>query len=192
MNISDFPSMGDLLLPACQVLYRVQSTSMDPTRTRRGPLTLHIGPEKFGRFDLSDRPSVYFAVLPQTALHEAVYRKNTRELKYGDLDGRELIAVATTAARRLADLRPFSSHFPVLQSVRLKEMQQLSDELRKEGFDGLISHSAQQDRHECVILFDPPAELFRLLWRSLLSQGDGCGQKWAKVADRGARIPFKE
>ncbi|WP_431045713.1 RES family NAD+ phosphorylase [Roseateles sp. L2-2] len=191
MKMSDFPSMGTFLLPSGQVLYRVQSPSMDVSKVARGPVVLHAGPEKFGRFDLSDRPTAYFATRPQTALHEAVYRKNTHELKNTALEGRELIAVATAAPQSLADLRPYSAHFPVLQSVRLKETQELTNELCQERFDGLISRSAQQDGHDCVILFDPPADLFRLLWRSPLSHAGGQGHQWVQVADRGARIPFK-
>lgn len=190
MNISDLPALQAFQLPPGHVLYRVQSTSRDPTRIFRGPLSLYGGPDRLGRFDLTHKPTAYFATLPQTALHEAVYRKNTRELKRHDLEGRELIAVATTAALSLADLRPYASHLPVLQSVRQGETRELADALLAAGFDGLICRSAQQGDHDCVILFDPPTELLRLLWRSSLTANGGSGREWSVVAALGARIPY--
>jgi len=50
---------------------------------------------------------------------------------------------------------------------------------------------AQQGDHDCVVLFEPAPDLFQLLWRSRLSERGGHGERWAAVADRGARIPLK-
>lgn len=190
MTRSDFPALGTLSTAQGQVLYRVQWSVPDKASIQRGAVRLRGG-SRTGRFDLAHGLSAYFAARPQTALHEAVYRKDLLELSTRGVASRELIAVAITQPMALADLRPYSSHFPVLQSARIQETQELADDLHRLGFDGLICRSAQQDGHDCVVLFDPGAELFRLLWRSPLSKRNGTGHAWSAVADQGARIPAK-
>lgn len=191
MKISDFPGLLPYALPLGQVLYRVQTSEPHAQTTCRGAVHLHSGPERLGRFDLDDRLCAYFATRPQTALYEAVYRREKLSIKPDALEGRHLIAVAMCRELTLADLRPYASHFPVLQSERRKETRQLAEELEQQGVDGLIYRSAQQGEHDCVILFDPPESLFKLLWRSALSDIAGSGGAWSAVASQGARIPPK-
>lgn len=192
MKILDFPNAPCAhLLARDTVLYRVQAIGGHAGEGSRPVVRMHLGRERNGRFDLAERPTAYLAVLPQTALHEAIYRKNLYELETNALDGRELLAVATTSPLNLADLRPYSAHFPVLQSVRTKETRELANDLFLNGFDGLVYSSAQQDGHLCVVLFDPPSSLFGLLWRSPLREISGSGGAWSAVASQGARIPPK-
>jgi hypothetical protein len=191
MTFDDFPTLPIHAMGASQVLFRVQTTSPQSAMTRSGAIRAYAGVERLGRFDLAAGLTVYFATSPQTALHEAVYRKNLREMSVRGVHAKELIAVATTAPVRLVDLRPYVAHFPVLQSARVEETQELADDLQGRGFDGLICRSAQQEGHDCVILFNPHPSLFRLLWRSPLSGIAGSGGAWSAVASQGARIPLK-
>jgi hypothetical protein len=54
---------------------------------------------------------------------------------------------------RLADLRGLAEPYPVLQSLRVAQTQELAADCRAMGLDGLVYASAQHPQHTCVALF---------------------------------------
>lgn len=191
MKPTDFLRIGRHEVPLGTVLYRVQYTEVRADTIQRGPLKMYGGAALSGRFDLGDRPIAYLAELPQTALYEAVFRKNADMVRLEALVDRELIAVKTARTLLVADLRPFASHFPVLHSSRIHETQELAAAIAKTDLEGLIRQSAQQADRACIVLFDPPADAVSLLWRSPLVADDGSWHDWVRATRECSRLDVK-
>ncbi|OWQ92234.1 hypothetical protein CDN99_07805 [Roseateles aquatilis] len=188
MQFCNFNYLPTLELRAGEVLFRVQRIAPTPQTPRLGPVKLQQPGGMTGRLDLSDRPTVYFARHPQTALYETHFRRNVHTVDPVALKGCELIAVKTTLRMKLVDLRPHVSDRPGLHSVRIRATQCLATDLCERGFDGLVYRSAQHADHDCVLLFDPSAESFSALWKSPLIAADGRVNSWIQVALHGAML----
>lgn len=153
---------------------------------------LHLAPigSLSGRFDLADVPSAYLAEAPDTALFEAVFRRESTGVSVSALQLRELLAVQTNAELVLGDLRPHATAWPVLQSLRFSETQALATGAHRAGFDGLIYRSAQHFAQDCVVLFDPGSAATKPLWRVALANRQGAVNNWVADAARRSRVPL--
>ncbi|MDH0865791.1 RES family NAD+ phosphorylase [Mitsuaria sp. GD03876] len=191
MTLSDFRQLTVHTVPAGSTLYRVQLSEVRAMTIQRGPLKMYGGSTLSGRFDLGDRPIAYLGQRPQTALYEAVFRRELVEVLVDDLVAKELIAVKTCHQLRVADLRPFPAHFPVLQSTRIQETQQLAASIAELGLDGVVYRSAQQAEHDCLVLFDPSETLVTLLWQVPLVAESGKWHDWVLAATACARLNVK-
>lgn len=54
---------------------------------------------------------------------------------------------------RLADLRGLAEPYPVLQSLRVAQTQELAVDCRAMELDGVVYASAQHPHHTCIALF---------------------------------------
>lgn len=143
-----------------------------------------------GRFDLAGVSTAYFAEAPDTALYEAIFRREVTMVSLSTLGQYELLGAQSVREIELGDLRPHAAAWPVLQSLRLSETQHLAAEIRGAGFAGVVYRSAQQHGQDCIVLFDPPSDLCKPLWRSPLINSSGAVNRWVMVATRGSRIPL--
>jgi hypothetical protein len=188
MRLSDLEVVTTYSLAAGQSLFRVQRTGRGAVR--RGPLKLAPPGLLSGRFDLPDAPAAYFAEAPDTAIYEALFRREATFVTLHTLRQRELLAVEVKQTLQLGDLRPHASNWPVLQSLRFGETQQLASDAYAAGFRGLVYRSAQQHGHDCVVLFDPTSD--QVAQRSktaLVGPGDALNRWVALAADR-SRLPL--
>lgn len=171
MKLSDLEVLTLYTLAARQSLFRVQRAGKGAVR--RGALKMAPPGLLSGRFDLPDVPCAYFAEAPDTALYEATLRREATFITITELRARELLTVEVRASLELGDLRPHAPNWPVLQSLRFSETQELAREARAAGLQGLIYRSAQQHGQDCVVLFDPkPGAVAKRASASLVDPGD--------------------
>lgn len=188
MRFSDLEVVTTYTLAAGQSLYRVQRSR--GSAVRRGPLKLAPAGLLSGRFDLPDVPCAYFAEAPDTAIYEALFRREASLLSLHELRTRELLALQTGRVLQLGDLRPHTPNWPVLQSLRFSETQELARDAYASDMVGLIYKSAQQHGQDCVVLFDPPAELIVAQTRTPLVGPNNALNRWALHAARGSKVPL--
>ncbi|URI10805.1 RES family NAD+ phosphorylase [Aquincola tertiaricarbonis] len=190
MKLADLEYLAPHLLAQGQSLFRTQRTALVGESVARGPL--HLAPigSLSGRFDLARVPCAYLAEAPDTALLEAVFRRESTGVSIAGLQFRELLAVQTRSEFVLGDLRPHASAWPVLQSLRFSETQALAAEAKQAGFSGLIYRSAQHFAQDCVVLFDPPAGAMKALWRTPLANRQGAVSKWVAEVARRSLVPL--
>lgn len=189
MRLQDLEFLNTHTVAAGQSFYRVQRARRTSTTVVRGPLKM-APPGLFdGRFDLAGVASGYLAEAPETALYESIFRREATAVSMARIAKYELIAVQLVRAIQVGDLRAHASSWPVLQSLRLQETQQISAEARAAGFDGLMYRSAQQFGQDCLVLFDPPVGAIKGLWRSPLIK-QGALNRWVVDAARGSRVPL--
>jgi hypothetical protein len=155
MKLADLGNLAPYLLAQGQSLFRVQRSTVTGAAIARGPFHLAPVGSLAGRFDLAGLPCAYLATAPDTAVFEAVFRRESTGVSIAALQLRELLAVQTNSQIVLGDLRPHATAWPVLQSLRFSETQALATEVHQAGFDGLIYCSAQHFARDCVVLFDP-------------------------------------
>lgn len=106
-----------------------------------------------GRFCLSNEPVAYLADSPETALYESLLRRETASRTLSELRRRCMVEFVTTGSLRLADLRGLAEPYPVLQSLRIAQTQELAVDCRAMALDGVVYASAQHPQHFCVALF---------------------------------------
>lgn len=141
-------------LPAGQLLYRVQRLTARKGSVKINRMILPPAGIKAGRFCLADGITAYLADSPETALYEAVFRRELRTcVALSDLRMKTLGTFKSKQALRLVDLRGLEEHYPVLQSQRIEHTQALSQELFEGGYDGIVYASAQHPHHACLCLF---------------------------------------
>jgi len=155
MHLTQLHFAPTTLLAASQALYRIQRHRAQPGTVRIGPLRLPPASRLSGRFDLAGTSVGYFAEAPETAVYEALARRETNALSMSVLKQRKLLCVQTKVALQLLDLRPHASTFPVLQSLRFEQTQELAVEATAAGYDGIVYRSAQQFGMDCYAIFDP-------------------------------------
>lgn len=101
-----------------------------------------------------------------------------------------LLEVVTLTGLTLLDLRHEASAYPVIQSMRWHETQELAAEAYARGLHGLIYSSAQHPGGFCVAIFDPQLRTLKLIEKVPLV--DPTGQRLLRVAaqalDR-AKVP---
>jgi hypothetical protein len=106
-----------------------------------------------GRYCLPDEPVAYLADSPETALYESLLRRETVSRSLSELRSRCLVEFKTTSTLRLADVRGLAEPYPVLQSLRVPQTQELAADCISMGLDGLAYASAQHPQHTCIALF---------------------------------------
>lgn len=191
MKLVELEHAVDFTLPAPSILYRVQRL-----RSRRGAVavgTLRVAPRGLlvNRFDLVDEEVAYLAESSETAVYETLVRREATALSMSVIAGRTLLTLQTTAPLHLLDLRFHASAWPVLQSLRYSETQELAREARTAGYDGLIYRSAQQYGADCVALFGAIAMLrVKLVTKRPLVSTAGALHRAAAEAIRGAKVPL--
>lgn len=191
MKLAELEHAPDFILPAPSILYRVQRL-----RSRRGAVAvgqLRIPPRGLllNRFDLVDDEVAYFAESSEAAVYETLARREATSLSMSALAGRALLTLQTMAPLRLLDLRFHTGAWPVLQSLRYRETQELAGEVHDAGYDGIFYRSAQQYGSDCVVLFGAPAmRCARLLTKVPLVHASGALHRAAADAIRGAKVPL--
>lgn len=177
-------------LPRLSQLYRVQRLRARPGSVAIGPLRLPPVGLMVGRFDLVEAPVAYLATSPDTAIFETWARREARIAPFDALTRSGLLEVATLSGLTLLDLRHETNAYPVLQSIRWHETQELAAEAHARGLQGLIYSSAQQLGGSCVALFDLQPRSLKLIEK--LPLVDPTGKQLLRVAahalDR-AKIP---
>lgn len=188
MRLSDLEIVTTYSLASGQSLFRVQRARN--SALRRGPLKLSPVGLLSGRFDLPTVPCAYFAEAPDTALYEALFRREAPLLSLHELRKRELVTVQVRRNLELGDLRPHTPSWPVLQSLRFGETQELAIDAHAAGLEGLIYKSAQQHGQDCVVLFDPDADVVGARTRvHLVADGDSLN-RWVVLAAERSRVPL--
>jgi hypothetical protein len=190
MKLTDLQHVQTTSIPPGQSYFRVQRSKLSKSTVLKGPLKLAPPGRLAGRFDLSDTPCAYLAEAPETALYEAVFRREASLVSLSSLANQELVAVQTCRAISVADLRPHAGTWPVLQSLRLSETQELASELQAAGFDGAMYRSAQQYGYDCIALFGPSASLFKGIRVQALADSAGRLNKHLAQAALHSRVPL--
>jgi RES domain len=189
MKLAELEHAVDFTLPAPSILYRVQRL-----RSRRGAVavgSLRTPPRGLllNRFDLVDDEVGYFAESSETAVYETLARREATSLSIAAVAGRALLTLQTTAPLHLLDLRFHAGAWPVLQSLRYVQTQELAREARAIGYDGLIYRSAQHYGSDCVVLFGAGAmRCVKLVTKLPLVNSAGALHRAAAEAIRGAKV----
>lgn len=163
MKLVDLGFAPELILPAPTLLHRVQLT-----RSRRGAVAIghvRVPPPALlvNRFDIADLPVAYFADAGETAVYEALARREVHFLMLREIERRSLLVFQTVRPKRLLDLRPHAGTFPVLQSLRFVETQEIAREAYEAGFEGIAYRSAQQYGADCFALIGKAVGSLRLV-----------------------------
>jgi len=188
MKFSDLEVVSIHALAAGQALFRVQRARGGGVR--RGPLRLAPAGSMSGRFDLPDAPCAYFGEAPDTAVYESLFRREATFQSLNVMKGRELLTAQVRRTLQLGDLRPHTPNWPVLQSLRFSETQELALDAFAAGLDGLIYRSAQQHGQDCVVMFDPPADIVAARARTPLIGPMGQLNRWVALAARRSKVPL--
>lgn len=190
MKLADLEHLSSYRLAQGQSLFRTQRAAVAGGTLARGPLHLAPVGSLSGRFDLAGVPCAYLAEEPDTALFEAIFRRESTGVSVAALQLRELLAVQTRVEVVLGDLRPHAAAWPVLQSLRFSETQALAEEAYQAGLGGFIYRSAQHFSQDCVVLFDPDRAATKELWRVALANRQGLVNRWVADATRRSRVPL--
>lgn len=174
MKLSDLEYVPSFDLLAPQALYRVQRRRARAGSVKIGRLLLPPADLVSGRFDVKGVHVAYFGEKPETALFEALCRREATALSMKEIDMRTLLCVQTTRLLKLLDLRLHAQSWPVLQSLRFHHTQGLAREAYDQGFAGIVYRSAQQYGMDCYALFGESSRSLRTLWlEPLTEQGTG-------------------
>lgn len=142
-------------LPPGQIFHRIQRIKARKGSVKINRMILPPAGVKAGRFCLAAGVTAYLADSAETALYEAIFR---RELKtFVTLEDLRIKALSTFISRkslRLLDLRGLEEQYPVLQSQRTQHTQTLAEHCFSSGYDGIFYASTQHPRHECLCLFE--------------------------------------
>lgn len=168
MHLSHLHFAPTNVLAASQALYRIQRNRAHRGTVRIGPLRLPPADLLSGRFDLAGTSVGYFAEAPETAVYEALARREAQNLSMAALRQRTLLCVQTKAPLQLLDLRPHASTFPVLQSMRFAQTQELAAEIAAIGHDGIVYRSAQQFGMDCYAIFGHALRELAASWSEAL------------------------
>lgn len=190
MNLDTFEFVPELRLPPGATLYRVQLRRARRNSQRIGPLRLAPPGLMSGRFDLHGAPVAYLAESPDTALYEAVFRREVLAVSLARLLQRSLLSLQTDASLTLADLRGHAAAWPVLQSLRFGATQTLAADLHGRGFDGIVYRSAQHHGQDCHALFGPALTHLRRGWSRPLVNAGGGMHRLCVQALRGSQVPL--
>lgn len=191
MKLVELEHAVDFTLPSPSILYRVQRMRSRRGAVAVGPLRVPPRGLHLNRFDLVDDEVAYFAESSETAVYETLARREATMLSLTVVASRVLLTLQTTAPLRLLDLRFHAGAWPVLQSLRYAETQELAREARALGYDGLIYRSAQQYGSDCVVLFGAGAmRCVKLVTKLPLVSPAGALHRAAAEAIRGAKVPL--
>ncbi len=193
MKLADLHHSPHFDLLASRLLFRVQHSSARAGTVRIGTRLLLLPPSNLlaGRFDVAGQPVAYFAELPETAIYEAICRRETMGVSSALMAKRSLLSVQTTAKISLLDLRPHASSSPVLHSLRFDQTQALAAEAHAAGFFGIVYKSAQQYDKDCFALWGQAlTALRRMSLENLVEPGSGNLHVALATALNGSRLPL--
>jgi hypothetical protein len=156
------PNVVELAAPC--VFYRVQLIRRRATSVQMNGLSMPPVGLMHGRFCLPEEAVAYMADSQETALYESLLRRETVSKSLTELRRRCLVEFVSTGPLRMADLRSLAEPYPVLQSLRTAQTQELAADCRAMSLDGVIYASAQHPQHTCVALFQ--SGIIRLSKRS--------------------------
>ncbi len=145
------PTVIELAAP--YVFYRTQLIRPRVTSVQMNGVSMPPVGLMHGRYCLPDEPVAYLADSPDTALYESLLRRETVSRSLSELRRRCLVEFVTTGTLRLADLRGLAEPYPVLQSLRVAQTQELAADCRAMHLDGMVYASAQHPHHTCIALF---------------------------------------
>lgn len=163
MRLSELTSPPTYHVPDPTVLRRVQRVRARPGSAAVGPVRMPPAGTLSGRFDLSSEVTGYFAASTTTAVLESIARREAHEVSMALIGTRLELVVHTTSPLLLLDLRPFATKWPVLQSLRWSETQELAADALAAGFQGIVYRSAQHYGQDCFALFGGAMTGLRLL-----------------------------
>lgn len=190
MKLRDIGYAANLHLPVPSILYRVQRSRARPRSVAIGPLRLPPTGTLSGRFDLPDQPVGYFCDSDEAAVYGTLARREQLVMLQEAISARSMLTLRTTGAMVLLDLRPLTATFPVLQSLRYSETQELALDARAAGYSGVIYRSAQQYDANCLALFEPVLGLLRQVTKHPLRTDGGQLHRAVASAVRGSRLPL--
>lgn len=193
MKLADLQVLVQFDLLAPQPLFRVQHARARAGTVKMGRGLLLLPPSHLmvGRFDRYGEPVAYLAERPETALYEALCRREATGVSYALLAQRALLSVQTTAQLSLLDLRPHTPSWPVLQSLRFDQTQGLAAEAHAVGFVGIVYRSAQQYGMDCYALWGPAlTALHRVSLEGLLEPHTGNLYSALATALQGSQVPL--
>jgi hypothetical protein len=193
MKLADLQYIPHFDLLAPQLLFRVQHSSARAGTVKIGSRLLLLPPSNLlsGRFDIVGQPVAYFAERSETAIYEAICRREAIGVSYALTAKRSLLSVQTTAKLSLLDLRPHVSSWPVLHSLRFDQTQALAAEAHAAGFSGIVYKSAQQHDKDCFALWGQAlATLRRISLESLVESGSGNLHVALATALNGSQLPL--
>lgn len=158
MNLS-IQQCAIIELPESQVFYRVQRKSRRKgSKVIRGMILPPPG-ILAGRFCLNNGLTAYLGDSPETALYEAIFRRDLRaHVTLDSLCAKELRTYRSNKILRLVDIRGAEEKYPFLHSMRIQHTQEFAHRCFNDGFDGIIYSSAQHPFHECICLFENGAK----------------------------------
>ena len=145
------PTVIELATPC--VFHRVQLIRPRATSVQMNGLSMPPVGLMHGRFCLPNEAVAYLADSPETALYESLLRRETVSRTLSELRRRCLVEFVTMRPLRLADLRGLAEPYPVLQSLRVAQTQELAADCRAMALNGVVYASAQHPHHTCIALF---------------------------------------
>jgi RES domain len=190
MKLVELEHAVDFTLPSPSILYRLQRLKSRRGAVAVGPLRVPPRGLLLNRFDLDDDEVAYFAESSETAVYETLVRREATSLSMTAVASRALLTLQTKAPLRLLDLRFHAGAWPVLQSLRYAETQELAREAHALGYEGLIYRSAQQYGSDCVVLFGAGAMRCVKLVTKLPLVSAGALHRAVADAIRGAKVSF--
>lgn len=193
MKLADLRYIPHFDLLAPQLLFRVQHSTVRAGTVKIGTRLLLLPPTNLlsGRFDIAGEPVAYFAERPETAIYEAICRREAIGVSYALMAKRSLLSVQATAKLSLLDLRPHVSSWPVLHSLRFEQTQALAAEAHAGGFSGIVYKSAQQHDKDCFALWGQAfAALRRMSLQRLVEPKSGNLHVALATALNGSRLPL--
>lgn len=142
-------------LPPGKMFHRVQRINAQKDSVKINRMILPPVGVKAGRFCLASGVTAYLADSAETALYEAVFRRELKTfIALENLRVKSLSTFISKKVLRLVDLRELEEQYPVLQSQRIQHTQALAEKCFVAGYDGIFYVSAQHPRHECLCLFE--------------------------------------
>lgn len=190
MKLGDLQYVPEHHVPIAFTLYRVQRAAARPGTVAIGALKLAPAGLLASRFDLTAHPVGYFAEGPETAVYESLARREALSLPLSIVATRQLLAMQSTRSMRLADLRPHTSTWPFLQSLRYASTQQIAADADSLGYEGVLYRSAQQYGQDCVTLFGPALSALKLVRRVPLVDAMGGLHRAVANALLGSQVPL--
>ena len=190
MKISNLSFAPELLLPKHTLISRIERDRYPHKRVRSGPVRVPIPGIFVGRFDLRAVCVGYFADNAEAAIYETLARREVTGIPLARLEAAILLTIRLSQRLHFLDLRPYASSFPVLQSLRYKETQELAEDVSVAGYDGIVYRSAQQFGADCYAVFEPKlASLRRVSQERLVDATSGAFHCALAIALRGSCIP---
>lgn len=191
MKLRDLAFETELSLGSPSLLHRVQSKRARAGATVIGALRLPPAGLLKGHFDLTDQVVGYFGETPEAAVYETLARREALQMRLSGIAKLQMVIVRTSSRLSLLDLRPHATAFPVLQSLRYGQTQELARDAAAAGYDGMVYLSAHQHGAQCYALFERALPQLRLERRcDLVQAGTDALHGSVIAALRGSRLPL--